>query len=122
MAMRRVSHKNKRHWPLKRALAILVTVLAAAVVYAQTPGELSEYDLKTAFLYQFTLYVQWPTERLGVASEPLVFGVVGADEIATNLKQLTASNVQGHPIEVRELAPGADISGLHVLFVAEDEE
>jgi hypothetical protein len=105
-----------------QALAALLAILAVAVTFAQGPAELSEYDLKTAFLYQFTLYVQWPDERLGATSEPLVFGVVGAGEIATNLRQLTASNVQGHPIEVRELAPGADISGLHVLFVAEDQE
>jgi hypothetical protein len=105
-----------------RAFALLVIALVFGWVHAQTPGELSEYDLKTAFLYQFTLYVQWPTTRLRNASDPLVFGVVGTQEMASNLQQLTASNVQGHPIEVRQLAPGDDVSGLHVLFVTKDQE
>lgn len=122
MDMRRVSHRIKKHWLTNPALAVFVAVFAYTVVCAQPPPELSEYDLKTAFLYQFTLYVQWPADQLGAASEPLVFGVVGADEIASNLRQLTTGTVQGHPIEVRELEPGADVSGLHVLFIADAEE
>lgn len=105
-----------------RTFALLIAAFAFAMVHAQTPGELSEYDLKTAFLYQFTLYVQWPATRLRDTSEPLVFGVVGTNEMASNLQQLTASNVQGHPIEVRELAPGDDVSDLHVLFVTKEQE
>lgn len=120
MNMRSFFQRTKRRRPGQ--ILALVAALVFAAVHAQTPGELSEYDLKTAFLYQFTLYVEWPAERLGAADDPLVFGVVGADEMANNLQQLTASNVQGHPIEVRELAPGADVSGLHVLFVTKEEE
>jgi hypothetical protein len=121
MDMPRACHRPTR-CRIRQGLALLVAGLVFAVSYAQTPGELSEYDLKTAFLYQFTLYVEWPPERLGAANEPLVFGVVGANEMANNLQQLTASNVQGHPIQVRELAPGADVSDLHVLFVTKDQE
>jgi hypothetical protein len=113
--------RRTRHFAA-RTFALLVVVFAFAIVYAQTPGELSEYDLKTAFLYQFTLYVEWPVTRLRNTSEPLVFGVVGTREMANNLQQLTASNVQGHPIEVRELAPGDDVSDLHVLFVTKEQE
>ena len=122
MDMLKIFHRTKKRSRLKRLFVAAITALLFAAVYAQTPGELSEYDLKTAFLYQFTLYVQWPANQLGAASEPLVFGVVGANEIANNLRQLTTNTVQGHPVEVRELAPGADVSDLHVLFVAEDQE
>jgi len=122
MDMRRVFQRINKHWLTSRAFAVFVALFVYTVVYAQPPPELSEYDLKTAFLYQFTLYVQWPAEQLGAASEPLVFGVVGANEIASNLRQLTTSSVQGHPIEVRELEPGADVNGVHVLFIAEAEE
>lgn len=121
MVMRSIHRNNKLRW-LNKVLAVVISVLAGVMVYAQTPGQLSEYDLKTAFLYQFTLYVQWPDDQLGPESEPLVFGVLGADELAVNLKQLTAGNVQGHPIVVRQLTPYADVSGLHVLFIAAGEE
>jgi hypothetical protein len=121
MDMSRAFHSTMR-CRIRQGLALLVAGLVFAMSHAQTPGELSEYDLKTAFLYQFTLYVEWPAGRLGAAGEPLVFGVVGSDEMANNLQQLTASNVQGHPIEVRELAPGADVSDLHVLFVTKEQE
>ncbi|MES2626928.1 MAG: YfiR family protein [Pseudomonadota bacterium] len=117
-----VFHSNKKRKLLGHAFVLLAMLLAVVAVDAQTPGELSEYDLKTAFLYQFTLYVEWPADQLGPANQPLVFGVVGANEIANNLKQLTTDNVQGHPIEVRELEPGADVSGLHVLFVAQSQQ
>lgn len=117
-----IFQKNNQHGRLRQALAITIAALTFTFVYAQAPGELSEYDLKTAFLYQFTLYIKWPADQLGAANEPLVFGVVGAGEIAVNLRQLTAGNVQGHPIEVRELDPGADISDLHVLFIANSRQ
>lgn len=120
MAMRRAFHSMMQR--LARAGLVLLIAGLGVAVDAQTQEELSEYDLKTAFLYQFTLYVQWPEDRLGAAGEPIVFGVVGADEMAGNLQQLTTNNVQGHPIEVRELAPGADVSDLHVLFVTQEQE
>ena len=63
-----LSPKNNRYRRLQQTVAVLLMACVFVVVYAQTPGELSEYDLKTAFLYQFTLYVQWPTEQLGPAT------------------------------------------------------
>lgn len=95
-------------------LAIGWFVSAAGLAQIQA----SEYDLKAAFLYQFTSYVSWPEDALD-PDAALLFGVVGAPELADNLARLAnAPNGEGRSIEVRRMNAGDDPAGLHVLFVA----
>lgn len=102
-----------------RALVILAGVFSVPVCLAQ-PSAAAESAIKAAFLYKFSDYIQWPPQVLSDPHAPIVFGVLDADQVAANLRQVVAGHqVNGHPIVVRKLQPGDPLSDLQVLFVGE---
>lgn len=81
-------------------------------------GDISEYEVKAAFLHQFAIYVEWPEETFSNPDSPLIFGILNADELADNLEQMvTDRTVKGRRILVRRLQLDTPLSGVHVLFV-----
>lgn len=101
-------------------ILVLAALLAAGPVAAQT-GRAAEIQIKAAFLYKFGGFVEWPAAALRPDSA-FTIGIIGADAVAAELEQLAAGRtVQGHPVSVRRLRRGEPLSGLHVLFVGQQE-
>lgn len=97
-------------------LTLCLLIFASSNALAQV--ERSEYQVKAAFLYQFANYIEWPPGAFTSETSLLVFGVLGADQLADNLEQITRDRkIQGRTIQVRRLQPGDPAYGLHVLFV-----
>src|SRR5262249_41832665 len=55
---------------------------------AQQTEEERERAIKTAFLYNFALYVQWPKTAAAGDKDTFHFGVLGKDTLQPYLKQL----------------------------------
>jgi hypothetical protein len=95
--------------------AVALLMFAGANVLAQTAA--TEASLKAAFLYKFPGYVEWPAAAFATADAPLVIGVSGADDVATELERLVPGrNINGHPVVVRRVREDS-LRGVHVLFV-----
>ena len=78
---------------------------------------LLERSVKAAFLYKFLGYMEFPADP----GPSLVVGVLGADEVAAELAQITSGrNVGNRSISVRKLAEGDALTGLNLLFVGGD--
>lgn len=61
----------------------------------------SEYDVKAAYLYKFTKFVEWPRTAFASAEAPFVIGVIGRDPFG-ELDRLIQGNTTGaRRIEVR---------------------
>ncbi|HTQ78336.1 MAG TPA: YfiR family protein [Burkholderiales bacterium] len=100
----------------------LAAMLAGLVLTATCWAQATEYQVKAAFLYKFGGYVEWPADALGGAGAPFTVGVMGAEELAAELSQITSGrSTSGHPISVRSLRPGDPLEGLQVLFVGRDD-
>jgi hypothetical protein len=83
----------------------------------------SEWQVKSAFLYNFTKFVEWPPPTLSGPSQPIVIGVLGAPSLAQQLAALVAGrNVNGRPIEVRAVQTVAQARAAQVLFVPAEED
>lgn len=81
--------------------------------------DVPEAAVKAAFLYKFGGYVQWPAQAFKSSSEPFVIGVLGDDEIASRLEQLTTGrSIAGRRIEVTRLDGSALPLAMQMLFVA----
>jgi hypothetical protein len=100
-------------------LLFLLTILAASQpAFAQSAA--SERQVKAAFLYRFTEYVQWPEEAFARSDAPLVIGVIADDGVASELGSVTSGRVvRGHPVAVRALKDGEALTGIHVLFIGD---
>jgi hypothetical protein len=106
------------------ALVALMAMLlgTAAPARAQEVSAAPERAVKAAFLYKFLGYVEWPPAALPQADTPLVIGIMGADEIAAELAQITTGRtVDNRSLVVRRLRDGDPLAGLHAIFVGRSE-
>lgn len=103
--------------------ALLVMPLQAAAQTAEQGSEISR-QVKAAYLYKFTSYVEWPSGAFADATSPIVIGVMGEDGLADELAQVVASRtVNGRPLSVRKVRRGdAALDGMHMLFVGRLEK
>ncbi|HVU33764.1 MAG TPA: YfiR family protein [Opitutaceae bacterium] len=112
-------HPRLQFWRLM--LAGLAVAAAVAPVHG---AEISkEYQLKAAFLYNFTRFIEWPAGRFPAANSPIVIGVYRENPFGEELERVVAGrSVAGRPIEVREVATLEAALTTHLLFVPAGQE
>ena len=99
--------------------------LCLATAFAQAAeGKISkEYQLKAAFLYNFTKFVEWPRARFPNETSPVVIGVLGRNPFDAELANVVnGRTLNGHPIVVRLVATAEEVRQVHLLFVPAGEE
>jgi hypothetical protein len=104
--------------------------LKVAVISASVLGGLSstratlleEYEVKAAFIYNFSKFIEWPTQALPKEGEPFVIGLLGRNPFHDHLKNLQKECVQGHSIAVRSYETIEEVKGCHILFISQSEE
>ena len=100
----------------RSGIALLLALLCATVTHAQT--QVSEVSLKSAFLYKFIHYTDWPDEALGALADPIAICVIEQEALAQALEAAVAGRTtHERTVIVRRLAHPDEIGGCHVLFV-----
>jgi hypothetical protein len=102
-------------------LAALLTSLTSPPTLADGRAALAE--LKAAFIYRFTSFIDWPDSELaGTADAPFVITVIGDPALAEALRPLetTGRAVGGRPIRVREHDVAARIAPAQILFIGQE--
>lgn len=96
------------------ACGVLATAVAATMA--------SEYQLKAVFLFNFTQFVDWPTDAFSDAGSPLVIGILGSDPFGAYLDDTVRDErVNGRPLAIQRYARVDEIKTCHVLFVSASE-
>ena len=118
----------RRSWSVQLAACVVGCLLvfvawSAPPSYGEGSPPLAEQRIKAAFLYKFLSYVEWPASAIGDDATPIVIGVIGADDIADELRAIvTGRTLNRHPIEVRTLGVAEPLPAtLRVLFVGRDD-
>src|SRR5258708_4867014 len=102
---------NQAHFPcapysLKKVLRVC-RVIAALCLVASRPAPAqaaaaSEYEVKAAFLFNFSQFVEWPADAFADAQTPLVIGVIGGDPFGHFLDDLVrGEKVNNHPLVIQ---------------------
>jgi uncharacterized protein DUF4154 len=101
--------------------ALVAVALFCAIAAAQSdqPGE---YEVKAAFLFNFTKFVEWPENAFVDPHAPIVIGVIGDDPFGESLVRIVAGQkAQGRSIEVVKYRYGDNLRRCHVLFISASE-
>ena len=110
--------------PIRRWLTVLLWIcglFSSSYAAAQADVSPGEIQIKAAFLYKFTGYVEWPKSSFKDANSPIIIAVVGADEIADELRHMVSGRtVQSRPLTVIEVNKESDLNGVHMLFIGRD--
>src|SRR4051794_4694299 len=80
----------------------------------------TEYQVKAAFLFNFTKFVEWPPDRFADSETPIVIAVLGRNPFGDELENLVRNRlVNGRRIVIRLLASVEDVKSspgdFHVL-------
>ena len=106
------------HGMHKVLVAVMVT-LPLAVAHAQG---YNETEVKAAFLYHFTSYIEYPSSAFADTSAPFVIGVLGKSGITEALQQaVRGKTAKGRAIAVKQVSIGQELRECHILFVPDAE-
>lgn len=96
-------------------------VLSACAAAQADDLSSAEIQIKAAFLYKFTAYVEWPKSSFKDPESPITIGVVGAEEVADELRRIVSGrSVQNRGLTVEVVNKESELTGVHVLFVGRE--
>jgi hypothetical protein len=106
-----------------RVLACLILYALAAAVSTSTgtTAPTAEVQVKTAFVYNFVKFVQWPPTVFPSDETPIVLCVLGDDPLGNALESLKGKTAQGRRIEVRQISKITEIRGCQIVYVCRSE-
>lgn len=93
---------------------LLLAVGLAAVMPALAQGNAAA--IKSAFIYNFAKFVEWPETAFATPQSPLQLCSWGP-VLEGQLQQLEGREAQGHEITVRILNSPDELSGCHILVL-----
>jgi hypothetical protein len=106
---------------VKRLRTFAVTTLMAlflAPVLVAAPAQ-NQYVLKSAFLYNFCRFIDWPDSAFASPSEPLIIGIAGDDPFGSLLSEaIKGKKYHNRPIRIDHFRGPGDIRRCHLLFVS----
>jgi hypothetical protein len=108
-------------WKWSALLACLSLALARPV-QAEEQQPL-EYQVKAAFLLNFTKFAQWPPSAFADEHSPLALCILGEDPFGNTLSDMVKGEVvNGHELVVQRIRREPAPKSCQVLFVAKSEK
>lgn len=105
---------------IRRVICLRVLCLAAVLPFACL-AQIGEYEVKAAFLLNFTKFVDWPPSAFSGPAAPFAICILGPDPFGGALEQVTANeNVAGRKLIVRRLDQVPAPQLCQMLFVSEE--
>jgi len=102
----------------------VVCALCAAWGWLQALAEQpSEYDVKAAFLLNFTRFVEWPADAFAAPASPFAICVLGKDPFGRALDDiLEGESVNGRKLEARRISEAPAARACQMVFFGTTEK
>lgn len=102
------------------SIALVLAALASSGVYAKQLDNLAK--VQALFLYNFTNFVEWPSEAFAEPKGDLNLCIYGNPDLAKWLRNFEASLIDEHTLRIVYGEQIANIrSGCHLLFIDQDK-
>ena len=111
---------------IKKVLTYLVLALAF-VALGNAPAsraevaQLSENQVKAAYLFNFAKFVEWPASAFSGPAAPLVIGIIGKGPYSEAHEALVGRTAKGRKVQVRQFTRIDEVGGCQILFIAGSE-
>lgn len=113
-ASQSVECRFSRYW--RSTQRLLCSFVLLVPVYAAAQPRIPDYQVKAAFLYHFTQFVEWPLPN---NRDPFLMCVADSPATGAALEQLTRHRfVEAHPIQVLRVTASSDVHNCRLLFIA----
>lgn len=105
---------------IRQYLKILL-LFCSTILCAQTQS-VREYQIKAAYIFNFTNFVTWPSDSFSRSNSPFIIGILGDNPFDSNLKEIISGEyVNGHPVIIQQYYDLEDIRTCHILFINQIE-
>ncbi len=107
-----------------KGTGLLAGMLAFALLlnFQQTGAQnkpVLEYQVKAAFLYNFTRFISWPSSAFNSPTAPFVIGIIGNDPFGSYLEDIIDQEKVGdHPLIVQRYHDIKDINNCQILYIS----
>ena len=82
----------------------------------------TEAQIKSALLYNFIKFVDWPPSRFAEANSPIIIGVAGSSEMRADLEGMVQGRrLYGRKLSIVTVDRPATVQLVHVLFISRVE-
>ena len=117
---------QKIHIICNRSKILFLILVALSSV---APGRLfaedsvpQEYKVKAAFLYNFTLFVEWPAEAFTGNDSPLTVCILGKSPFGDALDSLRSKTAKKRKLVIRQINRVEEMGNCNVLFISTSEK
>ncbi len=116
------THNRRRLFRTLPRVAALVCAASLAPLVCNGQAAL-EYEVKAAFLLNFTKFVEWPPAAFADPNAPFAICVLGQDPFGRALDEVVAGEtVAGHKLIVRRMAEAPAPQMCQLVFVEESSK
>lgn len=85
-------------------------------LHAQTPSRANQ--VKAVFIYNFTQFVDWPSNSFSSNTAPFIIGILGNDPFGSYMDSVVAGErFESHPIEVHRFNNIREARNCQLLFI-----
>jgi|ERR1700678_3779031 hypothetical protein len=104
---------------VRRLALILPLVLLTGLIPRGAVGQGNlEYEVKAAFLFNFTRFIDWPASAFPDAASPFTICILGKDPFGHVLDDvLKGEGVNGRPLTVRRISQAPAPQSCQVVFI-----
>lgn len=100
----------------------LLTLASFAMLPQPARAQYGEYEVKAAFLSNFTQFVKWPAKAFADPGAPFAIGIIGDDPFGSSLEKIVqGQSVAGRKITIRRSRSPGDVRGCQIVFIAKSE-
>lgn len=93
---------------------MLLLCLQAFSVQQRVP----EFQVKAAFLFNFSKFMEWPANSFSTPYDPFVIGVYGKDPFGPFLDEtISGETTMGRPMTIERIKHPDDAKKCHILFI-----
>ncbi|HEX2831470.1 MAG TPA: YfiR family protein [Thermoanaerobaculia bacterium] len=104
---------------MTRRPILALAVLAALLTSPAGAAVPAEYQLKAAFVFNFTQFVEWPSTAFSTADAPFVICIAGDDPFGQALDQIVEGEAVGrHRIVVHRVSDALNLPPCHLVFLS----
>lgn len=105
-----------------RVLSALLVFWIMAALSQPAHAQYGEYEIKAAFLSNFTQFAKWPAKAFSDPAAPFSIGILGDDPFGSALeKSVQGQSVAGHKITIRRSRRAEDLRGCQLVFISKSE-
>lgn len=105
-----------------RGIGVLACLAIMALANGRVRGADTEHQVKGGYLYNFTKFVDWPSNAFANPDTPIVIGILGEDPFGRQFDEaMKTETSKGRRLEVRRCKDAADAGRVHILFIPASE-